>query len=190
MKKYVFLICVMVFYSCHDNDKEIIFKPKKHKIIQVNTDVTIKTDNIKFIKTKTTLKKQLEKFSGKTVFIDTWFTSCGSCIKQFKYAKNLEAFFNKNDVVFLYICFGDAKDKVKWKKIINQYQLTGYHVFLENKNAMKYKSAFKVSYKKSLFHGAPRYLIIDKNGKLIDGFAPWPENKQQILDIIQTSLSK
>ena len=190
MSNIKYFVFIIILYSCQNTDKEVAIKQKEQIVTPVSVSNTVNNDKIKFIKTETSFNKQLEKFSGKTVFVDTWFTRCGSCIKQFKYAKDLESFFKENNVEALYICFGETKDKVKWKKIINQYQLTGYHVFLENKNAMKYKSAFKVSYKKSLFHGAPRYLIIDKNGKLIDGFAPRPENKQKIFDIIKTSLSK
>jgi hypothetical protein len=133
MNKFVFLILIIVFYSCQNSKKEIIIKPKEHTITSETINLPTKTDEIKFIETEKTLNKQLEDFIGKTIFIDTWFTGCGSCIKQFKYVKDLENFFNENDIISLYICFGDAKDKGTWKNLINKYQLSGYHLFLENK---------------------------------------------------------
>lgn len=179
MNKFVFLILIIVFYSCQNSKKEIVTKPKEHTIISVKNNLQKETNEIKFIETEKTFNKQLEKFRGKIVFIDTWFTSCGSCIKQFKYVKDLENFFNENDIVSLYICFGNAKDKGTWKKLINKHQLIGYHVFLENKDVIEYKNTFKINkYKKSLFHGAPRFLIIDKNSNLIDGYAPRPIEKK------------
>ncbi len=183
MKKILQIIFISLLISCqHKNIKAT------SKSNNLTTILETQSNKIKFLETQTTLNKQLEKFIGKTVFIDTWFTSCGSCIKQFKHTKNLEHYFDKNNIVSLYICFGKAKDKVKWKELIHQYQLRGYHVFLESKNVAEYKKNFRINLKESLFHGAPRYLIIDKKGKLVDGFAPRPIEKQKLINAISRAL--
>ena len=192
MKKTLLIIFIITLsFGCQNSKKATFIKAKEYVKPSVTINLPTKNDEIKFIKTEKTLNKQLEKFIGKTVFIDTWFTSCGSCIKQFKYVKDLEKFFNENDIVSLYICFGDAKEKDKWKELVDKYQLKGYHLFLESKNVIEYKSTFNIKkLKKSLFHGAPRFLIIDKNGNLVDGFAPRPVEKQKLIDIINKSLKK
>lgn len=190
MKIIAQVILIVLLIGCQNAGKEVAINSKEHTTIIKTNSSFQKEDKINFIKTEKNLNKQLEKFIGKTVYIDTWFTRCGSCIKQFKYAKKLEDFFNEKDVVPLYICFGNANEKDKWKELIYKYQLTGYHLFLENKNIAEYKKDFNVKLKESLFHGAPRYLIIDQKGKLIDGFAPRPVKKRKLINIINKSLRK
>ena len=187
MKKNLQIILIFLLIGCQNENKKTAYKSNKLTTIS-ETQKPTRSGKIKFLETQKTLNKQLEKFIGKAVFIDTWFTSCGSCIKQFKYTKKLEHYFNENDIVSLYICFGKNKDTAKWKELIYQYQLTGYHVFLESENIAEYKKNFRTNLKKSLFHGAPRYMIIDKKGKLVDGFAPRPIEKQKLINVISRAL--
>ncbi len=187
MKNIFYFAVIITILSCQNNNhpKRIISKTNKDI---VSSDTISKKSEITFIHTEKTFHKQLEKYKGKIIFVDTWFTSCGSCMKQFGYMKDLDNFFYKNDIVPLFICFGKNKDKEKWKKIVQKYQLKGEHLFLENKHIAGYKKNFKVKYNKTLFHAAPRYLIIDQKGKVIDDFAPRPIEKQKIINIINKVL--
>ena len=178
--------------TSHKHKKNITFpiKQKSEKINLISKPHDYTKDEIKFIETDKTFEKQLEKFKGKILFVDTWFTSCGSCIKQFDHMKELDSFFLQNNVISLFICFGNSSDKEKWKKLVNKYQLKGYHLFLEKSKITGYKKELKVKYKKSLFHGAPRYLIVNKEGKIIDDFSPRPIEKQKIINIINNISKK
>ena len=144
------------------------------------TGQTVQTDNgIVFIDTQETLNEQLEQFKGKVVYIDTWATFCSPCIKLFKYKKDYDDYFAKNDIVVLCLCIDNAKRKETWKKLINENSVTGYHVFVEYDLISEYTTDLKASKKckKTLGQGFPRFLIVDRDGFVVEDRALPPSDK-------------
>ena len=127
-----------------------------------------------FLDKKETLNEQLKVFEGKLVYIDTWATYCSPCIKWLKRKKDYEDYFEANEIVVLCICFDKSEKNNNWKELIKKHSITGKHLFIERESIDDYLANFSISRKKSLGRGFPRFLIIDKNGNVVESSAYAP----------------
>ncbi|MDB4582211.1 TlpA family protein disulfide reductase [Draconibacterium sp.] len=125
----------------------------------------------------------LESFKGKVVYIDVWATWCGPCKYQFPYQKKLEAELHGQDIVFVSISVDEDKDIGAWEKMVKEEELGGYQLFAkgtwENKKIIK----------DYVIKGIPYFIIIDKEGKLVEVFASRPsdpETKEKLLNLAQS----
>ena len=101
-------------------------------------------------------KDILSKYKGKTIVIDVWASWCPDCVKGMPKVHNLQKQFP--NVVYLFLSY-DKTDE-SWKKGIEKNNVKGenYHVG----NNMK-KGAFSEGIK---LDWIPRYMVVDKNGKI------------------------
>jgi len=139
----------------------------------------------------TSLQEILDRkeFSGKTVFVDMWGTTCKPCIVEFGYADELKERYENKPVEFLYLCIIDRIDhKVRWKEIIKQKQLRGTHVAIDE---MLYESIWlndlgdEVADKFLI----PHYFIV-KDGKIVIYQAARPSSKEKLYDQIDSVLNQ
>ena len=112
------------------------------------------------------LNEVLEKFKGKIIYIDFWASWCIPCRANMKPAHHWKEHF-KNDVVFLYISLDQNLES--WLKANKIENLNNEHSF-----ALPGKAEF---YKKFKSSGIPHYILIDRNGKIIDNNAIRPTDK-------------
>ncbi len=115
----------------------------------------------------------LSQLKGKLVYIDIWATWCLPCVKEIPSLKKLEKTFEGRDIQFVSICKGDSKDR--WAKMVKDKELGGIQLFAPNENISFFKD-YSVQ-------GIPRFILIDKDGKIIDGNAKRPSDKRLIEDI-------
>ena len=103
----------------------------------------------------------LADFQGKLVFIDSWATWCGGCIKSLPHIFEIQKHFEGNpDVTFIYL--SHDSDKEKWLRYINDHpQFQGIHLLLQDDTFDKAWNGL----------GTPQYIIIDKDGKIVNAFA-------------------
>jgi thiol-disulfide isomerase/thioredoxin len=117
-------------------------------------------------------------FKGKVVYVDFWGTTCGPCLDQFRnFTKPLkERYKSRKDIAYLYICGGH---EAVWRQQLTKYDIEGSHIFLDSK---EYTSLYKKSIKgsKDTLVAMPRYLIIDKTGKIAETSAAQPSDKNAI----------
>lgn len=103
-----------------------------------------------------TFKDILAKHKGKTVVIDVWASWCPDCIKGMPKVHDLQKQFPNVDYVFL------SYDRVdeKWKEGIEKYKVNGdnYHVGKSMKEG-DFAKDIKLDW-------IPRYMVVDKNGKI------------------------
>ncbi|TCC98464.1 TlpA family protein disulfide reductase [Pedobacter hiemivivus] len=112
-------------------------------------------------------KVTLKEFKGKVIYLDFWASWCGPCRLEMKYAPQLHEKLKDNNVVFLFVSIDD--DEAKWKKAIAEDKIEGIHLLS--------KGGFKSTVCQLFnFSGVPRYMIIGKDGKLLDNNAPRPSN--------------
>lgn len=109
-------------------------------------------------------KMQLSDYHGKVVYVDVWASWCGPCVREIPYAEKLQEELKGKDIVFL--CVSVDENEGSWKNIIKQKNIGGVHV-------RSYDQANNVS---ALYNvdGIPRYMIIGKDGKIVDSNAKRP----------------
>nr|WP_294943304.1 TlpA family protein disulfide reductase [uncultured Mucilaginibacter sp.] len=139
-------------------------------------------DKIKLLNTTiadTTLQNIYNtNFKGKVVYVDFWGTTCGPCLVEFRnFTKPLKARYkSRKDIAYLYISGGH---EAVWRQQLKKYSIAGSHIFLgQNEYAKLYKRS--VAGSKDTVITMPRYLIIDKTGKIAETNAQQP-NKGNVL---------
>lgn len=110
----------------------------------------------------------LSETKGKLVYLDIWATWCKPCIASFRYYENLISDFAVNDVEFIFLSVDNQPDK--WKQFIAEQKVPDGKHFIEKEKGAVY-DAFKI-------YGIPRYILIGRDGKIIDAYAPGPGSKE------------
>jgi len=145
------------------------------------------SDDIKFLNPMNTegraksFDELISEFKGKVIYVDFWASWCGPCRQQFPYSKELHQQLNGKDVVFLYISFDDSENA--WRKAVEKFAMPGYHILPTDEQKQAFYNRFQIS-------GIPRYMLIDKTGKVADDNAKRPSSKEGLLKDIEKLLAK
>lgn len=97
----------------------------------------------------------LKKYKGKTLVIEVWASWCGDCVKAMPKVKELQA--NNPDVAYLFISMDKTADK--WKTGIEKHAIKGDHFMANDGMNGVFGKAMDVNW-------IPRYVIVDKTGKI------------------------
>jgi thiol-disulfide isomerase/thioredoxin len=142
MKKLIFLFTVIALnFSCsaQENFSEAALSEKLINLEGNNTN----------------LNRIMTLHKGKTVVIEVWASWCSDCVKNLPKIKEMQGTFTDVDFVFL----SCDKDVEAWKKGIEKHQLNGDHFLIPE--------GMKGTFAKSInLTWIPRYIIIDKSGKI------------------------
>jgi Thiol-disulfide isomerase and thioredoxins len=112
---------------------------------------------------------KLSDYKGKTIYVDFWATWCGPCIGETPYFSKLNEKFNRPDLVFISVSLD--KKKNDWKNFIKE----------EKSSAVQYIAAdLKKLANDWQIKGIPRFLIIDKNFRIVNANAPRPSTGEKI----------
>lgn len=112
-------------------------------------------------------KGDFSLYRGKVVVVDIWATWCCSCLEKLPHFKALAERYKGNDKV-AFICLSIDRQK-NWNTMRKKIDELGLGS-LENWVAdVEGGSSFEGDY---CIQGIPRYLLIDKTGKVISAFAP------------------
>lgn len=99
----------------------------------------------------------LKKYEGKTIVIDVWASWCKDCIAGMPKVKALQENYKKK-IVYLFISMD--KNPEAWKKGIEKYNVKGEHYLVSD--------GMKGVFGKSInLDWIPRYMIVDKKGKIV-----------------------
>jgi len=108
-----------------------------------------------------------EDLKGKIIYIDVWATWCGPCKGEIPYLKALEEELHGLDIAFVSISIDN--DKKAWENMVADKDLKGYQLFAEK----AWESDIVKNY---AIRGIPRFILIDKEGNLINADAIRPSN--------------
>lgn len=123
-------------------------------------------------------KSSLSDFRGSYVFIDVWATWCGPCKYEIPFLGKVEKQFHDKNIKFVSISVDRLADEQKWRKMIKDLGLTGVQLLADK----EIESSFIASY---YIQGIPRFIILDKEGKIIDSDAPRP-SEPELTDILNS----
>ncbi|MCD8539686.1 MAG: TlpA family protein disulfide reductase [Leadbetterella sp.] len=122
----------------------------------------------------------LSEFKGKVVYIDFWASWCGPCKIQFPFAKKLHESLPgklKKEVVFLYISIDDTVEK--WQEGIKSNGLEDFvNGHVEGGWSAEILARLGI-------RSIPRYMLVDKNGKIVDDNAKRPNHPEILSDLIR-----
>ena len=114
------------------------------------------------------LEEILAKNKGNVVYVDSWASWCSPCLGQFPHSKALHKRLAGKDIEFLYI--STDTDRKSWLDKVREHgdMLAGsYRVLDTDVDFLKQIRLDKI----------PRYLIYDRNGKLVELDAPRPSDE-------------
>ena len=123
---------------------------------------------------------KLSEYKGKVVLIDVWNQGCAPCKYEMPYLKLLKEAIHHEDFVCLTLSLDNEKNIEKWKQYIVDHDLIG--VQLNDSKAFK-----SLVVKDYLISGIPKYIIVDREGKIVDAFARRPSDpklKKQLMDVL------
>ncbi len=128
----------------------------------------------------------LESLKGKSVYVDVWATWCGPCKREIPSLKELEKTYHGNDdIVFMSVSIDKMKDKEKWLNMVEEKELSGVQLMADN----DWKSSICEDY---AIRGIPRFILIDKDGNILDKNAPRPsssEIKEVLADLAKPGMT-
>lgn len=143
MKKTALLIIAFAAFSCTQAQKTEFSKNALSETLLATDGNQVKFQDI--------LKKQ----KGKTTLIEVWASWCGDCIKAMPKLKELQA--NNPNVSYVFLSMDKTAEK--WKAGIEKHELKGLHFMANDGMNGVFGSAIDLDW-------IPRYMIIDKTGKI------------------------
>lgn len=145
MKKFIpSLVLLLVITAC-GNAQRTNFKEEALKI-------TLKTEN----NTDIAFKDVLNRAKGKVTVIECWASWCSDCVKAMPDLKKMQA--AHPDVNFVFISFDKSLEK--WLDGIARHELKGSQYWSPEGMKGIFGQALDIDW-------IPRYIIIDKEGKII-----------------------
>jgi thiol-disulfide isomerase/thioredoxin len=121
----------------------------------------------------------LSDLKGKNVYIDFWATWCAPCKKEFPHLKKIEKKYHDSNIVFVGISLDKESKKDAWRRMVDEEGLMGLQLFADNSFNSAFAKAFQIS-------AIPRFVLIDKEGKIVSANAPRPSDEKGIDEIFKT----
>ena len=106
--------------------------------------------------TEITFKEVLKKHKGKITVIEIWASWCSDCVKAMPKVKELQA--NNPEVDYVFISMDKTADK--WKEGITKHEIKGEHFMANDQMKGVFGKAIDLDW-------IPRYIILDKTGKIV-----------------------
>ena len=144
MKKILVFLLAVISFSCSQAQKTTFSKDALSETLLANDGKQVAFKDI------------LKSHKGKTLVIEIWASWCGDCVKAMPKMKELQSNFSKVDYVFI------SMDKTadKWKEGIAKHEIIGDHYMANDQMKGVFGKAIDLDW-------IPRYIIIDKTGKII-----------------------
>jgi len=123
------------------------------------------------------IQQILEKHKGKVIYIDILATWCGTCLMELPFSAKLKEEFNGKDVEFVYFCV--KSEKRKWESLISDLKIKGDPYLLSDSQYNILSDKFQIT-------SIPRYILVNKEGKVVDKNAARPSFQRELnTDLIE-----
>ena len=115
----------------------------------------------------------LDDLKGKYVYVDVWATWCAPCKREIPFLKELNMQYKGRDLEIVSLSIDKLDDKEKWLAMVKDENLQGIQLLANQ----EWNSDFVRDYN---IQGIPRFILIDKEGKIVDADAPRPSDPRLI----------
>lgn len=147
MKQLVILLLAIATFSCTNAQKA-----DKQNFSEAALSEKLLSTN----ENQVAFNDILKKYKGKTLVIEVWASWCSDCIKAMPKLKELQT--SNPNVSYLFISADKTADK--WKIGIEKHQLKGDHYMMNDGMKGVLGKAIDLDW-------IPRYIILDRTGKII-----------------------
>jgi thiol-disulfide isomerase/thioredoxin len=167
----------------HPNSKHFDFYQGKIEKLKNSLELS-KQDftKAKFVKSNyDTFEELLKRFKGKNLLVDIWATWCHPCIEDFRHKSKIQPLMDSYRIELLYISIDKPQWDDRWRQSISINELEGYH--------FRADSEFIEDMWLQIgdFTGAiPRYVLIDKEGKIFKSTAARPGDGDVLIHQIES----
>ncbi|WIO74924.1 TlpA disulfide reductase family protein [Porticoccaceae bacterium LTM1] len=151
-------------YMSSNESQELLFALDKYYLTKVGSpgfDFNFENSDGDYV--------SLSSLKGKVVYIDLWATWCGPCKAQIPYIQELEKDFHDQDIVFVSISSDDDQDT--WREFVDEEDLSGIQLIADSESWRTMVKLYDIA-------GIPRFIILDKNGNIVDLNAPRPSDTE------------
>lgn len=121
----------------------------------------------------------IKNYPDKVIYVDFWATWCSPCMNEMPYAKKMKEQFEGKDVVFVYLA--NRCEEGAWKATIAERKMEGEHYLLTEEQYERLASDFEI-------RGIPRYIMVDRQGKVVEQNAPRPSSGEELIELINVHL--
>ncbi|MDP3683701.1 MAG: TlpA disulfide reductase family protein, partial [Ignavibacteria bacterium] len=169
---------------------EIRYKPYLKTITEHYTDFkkkeeTFKNTPISVMKSSNIgevfFKEIVQKHKNRVIVLDFWYTGCGPCRRDFESMKTIKKDLIAEDVDFVYLCYSSTENN--WKNVLKEYKVQGDHYLLTNDQFSYFSKMFNIN-------SAPRYILINKAGRIVNSNFRPPMESNGYLTALKNSLMK
>jgi thiol-disulfide isomerase/thioredoxin len=105
------------------------------------------------------------------LYIDFWAPWCKPCLREIEVIKTLKKDLEWMNIKYIYLA--NRCDSSAWKTTISERKIEGEHYLLPDSTFKFLKNQFDIQ-------GIPHYLIVSKDGKILDGEAPSPSQSKAL----------
>lgn len=144
MKKLLCLLVTVVLNLSCSNAQQTEFSPEALSYTMVTTEGA-----------QMVFKDVLKKYEGKTIVIEVWASWCSDCVKNMPKIKELQA--NNPDLAYVFLSVDKTPEA--WKKGIEKHEIKGEHYLISDGMKGVFGKAINLNW-------IPRYIIVDKKGKI------------------------
>lgn len=148
-----------------DKDVQVSLDEKYALLSKLQKGNTSPDFSLQDIKGKTF---SLSDFKGKVVYIDVWATWCGPCKAEMPFMKKIQEDLKGKNIAFIGICTWDKQES--WKKYLEENKLQGTQLFAPDKE-IPFLKEYDIK-------GIPHFILLDKEGKIIEADAARPSDPQ------------
>ncbi|MBK3518199.1 TlpA family protein disulfide reductase [Carboxylicivirga marina] len=114
-------------------------------------------------------QRSFEEFKGKYIYIDLWATWCGKCVAQFPYLKELKEKYKNNNIAF--VGLNNDRTHAIMINYMKENNMHGEQWYLGQNT--EFYDFFNIV-------GQPRFILLDREGKIYDSYMPRADQMDQI----------
>jgi thiol-disulfide isomerase/thioredoxin len=168
MKKLFIIIATIFITSCGKKASQTVENKPLIKLAEadISSDEIVHLTDLE--DNYYTLDQILADHKGKVVYLDIWASWCGPCKTMMPYSEKLQEKYKDKDVAFLFISID--QNIQKWEQSAKSFNL------IENSFLARNYPKAKL-YQDNNVNSIPRYMLFDKNGRLVDDNARRPIEK-------------